>query len=461
MRATMPGARWPASLLAWLGMALVVWAQSDVTPLVPASAPPTVISSKAESDPSEESQAPDASGLDTNRSVPAPILVPLPSAGPPAAQPPPVTLGGLAPQRWPLMHWLQGTWAGAGLDDQRMQVYGWTQGNFTASTDRDSNLPLGMNYKANQFLLEQNWLRIDRTVVNKGTSEPTFGFRSDWILPGSDYFFTLPRGLFNSQLTANHGQPNLYGIDPVQFFVEAYFPTVAQGMDVKVGRFFTQFGVEQISAPDNALVSHAYTFIYNPFTQTGILTTTKLNESVSVQAGLVVGNDNFSGATLNPTFIGSIKWVRFDQRDSLLFNVIADKGRFDQKNNFHNPEILDLVATHKINTNLLYSFEGLYGFTNNVPDIGTANWMSIIHYLTYNFTEQVNGATRLEFFDDFQGQRTGFKGLYTALAAMLAYRPVKWLQLRQELRYDYHSDTAPFEGKHGLLTATSDFILRW
>lgn len=343
---------------------------------------------------------------------------------------------------------------GVGLEDERMQIYGWTQGNFTASTDRSSNLPYGMNYKANQFLLEQNWLRIDRPVVPNGTSQPSFGFRSDWILPGSDYFFTVQRGLLSNQT-------GLYGFDPVEFYLEAYFPTIAQGFDVKVGRFFSLFGVELIPAPDNPLISHAYAFIYNPFTQTGIVTTTKLSNAVSVQAGLVMGNDNIAGATAYPTFIGNIKWVSPDQRNSLLFNIIADRGRFDQKHNFHNSEIADLIATHKINASMIYTFETLYGFTNNVPNIGTANWLHVLNYLTYNVTQQINTAARLELFDDFQGQRTGFAGLYIAPAVVAAYRPVKWLQFRQEVRYDYNTQTAPFEGKHGLFTATSDCIFRW
>lgn len=451
MARTMPGAHWAAGLLAWLGMVHSAPAQapSFLAELFPLS---TVALSP---DTSEELQPPELATPGTARVAPAPFLVPLPSAGPPAAQPTPVApTVPPPPQRWPLMRAIQGTWMGVGLEDARLQVYGWTQGNFTASTDRSSNLPYGMNYKANQFLLEQNWLRIDRAVVTSGTSQPSFGFRSDWILPGSDYFFTLPRGLFS-------GQNGLYGIDPVEFYVEAYFPTIAQGFDVKVGRFFSLFGVELIPAPDNPLVSHAYAFIYNPFTQTGIVTTTKLSNAVSVQAGLVMGNDNIAGITAYPTFIGNIKWVSPDQRNSLLLNIIADRGRFDQKNNFHNPEIVDLIATHKINSGLLYTFEGLYGFTNNVPNIGTANWLHIVNYLTLNVTEQVSTAGRLEFFDDFQGQRTGFPGLYVAPAGVVAYRPVKWLQLRQEIRYDYHTQTAPFEGKHGLFTATSDFILRW
>jgi hypothetical protein len=427
---TMPGTRWAAGFLAWLGMVLSVSAQS------------------------EEIEG-------TQQAVSAPILAPPSSAGPPPAQPPPVSQAIKVLERWPLMRALQGTWLGAGLEDEQVQVLGWTQASFTASTDRDDQLPYGFNYKANRFLLQQNWLRLDRPVGTSGTSDPSFGFRSDWILPGSDYRFTLPRGIFNGQLTANHGQPNTYGIDPIQFYGEAYFPTIARGMDIKVGRFFSLYGVESNEGISNALISHAYTFIYDPFTHTGILTTTKLNDAWTAQAGAVLGSDDFIDQVDNATFIGSLKWVRADQRDSVFANVIAGQGRFNQKRNFHNPEVFDLVYTHKFDPRLNYAFEGLYGFTNNVPNIGTANWMGIINYLTYNITEQVNAATRLEFFDDFQGQRTGFAGLYTALAGVVAYRPVKWLQLRQELRYDYHTQTAPFEGKHGLFTATSDFILRW
>jgi hypothetical protein len=427
---TMPGSRWAAGFLTWLGMVLSVSAQSE-----------------------------EAEG--TQQVVPAPILAPAPSVGPPPAQPAPISQAVKAPERWPLMQALQGTWLGAGLEDEQVQVLGWTQASFTASTDRDDQLPYGFNYKANRFLLQQNWLRLDRPVVTSGTSDPSFGFRSDWILPGSDYRFTLPRGIFNGQLTANHGQPNTYGIDPIQFYGEAYFPTIARGMDIKVGRFFSLYGVESTDGISNALISHSYTDIYDPFTHAGILTTTKLNDAWTAQAGIVLGSDDFIDPVDNATFIGSLRWVRTDQRDSVLANVIAGQGRFNQKRNFHNPEVFDLVYTHKFDPRLNYAFESLYGFTNNVPNIGTANWMGILNYLTYNITEQVSATTRLEFFDDFQGQRTGFAGLYTALGGVVAYRPVKWLQLRQELRYDYHTQTAPFEGKHGLFTVTSDFILRW
>jgi hypothetical protein len=378
-----------------------------------------------------------------------------PSEAPPATQSAP------APDRWLLMKSLQGTWPGWLLDGNRLQISGWTDMSFTASSDQTSNLPMGFNHRANDFLLQQNWLRIERAVVTSGATKPTFGFRSDTILPGSDYFFTLARGIFDSQLTADHGKPNLYGIDPIQFYFEAYFPTVGRGLDVKFGRFFAQYGVEANDAISNALLSHAYTFIYDPFTHTGLLTTLKLTDIWSVQAGMVLGSDIFIDPADTPTFIGSVKWIRSDQRDSVLFSVIIGSGRFNQTKNFHNPEIFDLVYTHKLNPRLNYNLETLVGFTSNVLDIGRADWLGVLNYLSYDFTPRLSGTTRLELFDDAQGQRTGFKGLYTTVTAGLSFKPRKSIIIRPEVRYDYNEESHPFENHHGLCTAATDLILRW
>lgn len=365
------------------------------------------------------------------------------------------------PDRWLLMKAVQGSWLGDVAYDHRLQVTGWTEMSYTASTDQHKNLPMGFNYVANDLLLQQNWLRFERPVVTSGTTEPTFGFRNDWILPGSDYLFTLPRGIFNEQLTGSHGRPNRYGIDPIQFYGEGYFPTVGRGLDVKLGRVFCQYGVEANDAISNQLCSHAYTFIYDPFTHTGVMSTLKLTDVWSVQAGMMLGSDIFIDPADTPTGMGSVKWAPPNGRNSALFSVILGSGRFNQAESFHNPEIFDLVVTHKINARLNYSFEGLFGFTTNVPDLGTAEWFGILNYLTYDFTPRLSGTTRLEFFDDIQGQRTGFKGLYSVLTTGLSFRPRKAIIFRPEVRYDYNDESRPFENHHGLFTATADLILRW
>jgi len=388
---------------------------------------------------------------DTSATSP-PAATPKPAAAPPAITP---------VDRWFLMRELQGSYLGDALDSNRVSISGWADGSFTASSDRRDNLPMGFNYRAERFLLQQNWLRIDLPVVQSDTTEPTFGLRSDTILPGSDYRFTIARGLFSGQLTADNGGPDLYGVDPVQFYGEAYVPTIGRGLDVKFGRWFCQFGVENIDTTVNALASHSYTFIYDPFTHTGLLTTLKLTDTWSVQNAVVTGSDVFIDPAARATYSGGVKWAPPAGRDSATFAVIVGPGTFEVNRNFNNPEIFDLVYTHKCSGILNYSLELLYGFESEVPDIGFANWLGAVNYLTAQLTPRLSTTLRLEFFDDFQGQRTGFAGLYTAATAGLAIRPTRDVLLRPEIRYDYNDESRPFEGKHGLFTADVDVVVRW
>jgi hypothetical protein len=397
------------------------------------------------------------------QAAPAPLVLTAPFGPAPAAPPAPAAAPAppAPPDRWLLMRAMQGTALGAGLDGERMQITGWADMSYTASSDEREQLPMGFNYRANRFLLQQNWLRIDRAVVTSGTTEPTFGFRSDSILPGSDYRFTLARGLFSGQLTADIGRPALYGVDPIQFYAEAYFPTVAQGLDVKLGRCFCIYGVETNDAVSNYLASHAYAFIYDPFTHTGVLANVKLNSEWSVTAGLMLGSDVFIDPADELTFTGGAKWTQTGGRNSVLASVIVGPGRFNQSRNFNNPEVFDVVYTYAASTRFAYNMEALFGFQNNVPDIGTAYWWSVLNYFTSAFTPRLSGTTRLELFDDAQGERTGFRGLYAALTTGLNFRPVRDVVFRPELRYDYNTESRPFEGKHGLFTAAGDVIVRW
>lgn len=140
---------------------------------------------------------------------------------------------------------------------------------------------------------------------------------------------------------------------------------------------------------------------------------------------------------------------------------LLGSGRFNVAEQFNNPNIIDLVYVHVFASRLAYTLDALFGYQTNVPDIGTATWFAFVNYLTCTFTPRLSGTTRLEFFDDLDGQRTGFAGLYTALTAGLTFKPRKCVSLRPEVRYDYNNESRPFEGKHGVFTADLDVLLRW
>ena len=410
--------------------------------------------------PTPADQAAGEKGAEGKAPEPVELIAPFGVApAPPAEAPAPP--GKTPPDRWFVMKSLQGTWLGSALDGNKILISGWTEASFTGSSVGDNQLPMGFDYKANQFLLQQNWLRVERPVDPTATT-PTWGFRSDTILPGSDYRFTAARGLFSGQLTANDGQPNNYGIDPVQFYGEAYFPEVGRGLDAKVGRMFCQYGAEAIDTVSNQLASHSYTFIYDPFTHTGVMGTLQLTPAWSVQLGVIMGPDVFIDPAASPYGMFSVKWAPPGGRDSVLVSGLFGSGRFNEKEQFNNPNIIDLVYVHTfaIDPRLSYTLDTLFGYQTNVPDIGAATWFSFVNYLTYKLTPRLSGTTRLEFFDDIDGNRTGFPGLYTAVTAGLNFQALKYLVFRPEIRYDYNNLSRPFQGQHGVLTADADVVLR-
>src|SRR6516225_6843626 len=90
------------------------------------------------------------------------LTVTAPPPPPPAVAAAPA---GAVPDRWLVMRSVQGSWLGVLLDDNRMSVSGWTEVSFTASSSaRRDQLPMGFNFRANDFLLQNNWLRFERTV---------------------------------------------------------------------------------------------------------------------------------------------------------------------------------------------------------------------------------------------------------------------------------------------------------
>ena len=449
---------------------------------------------------------------------------PAPPPPPPAAPAAPPTY----PTRYALMEVLQGTWPGAALDGSRTYITGWNELSYTLGTAGHVGLPETLNYRDNEPVMQQMWVKIARPVVNgtttNGTSyawpnaptEPTFGFESDWII-GTDYRFTLPpKGLFNDQLTDRKEftplgggsdvlTPNIYGVDPVQFYAEAYFPTIGRGLDVKVGRFYTPYGVESLEAAtqdlstptavSTPLISHDYIFSSgSPFTHTGVLATLTLTPVWTVQAGAVIGNDVFFHESDRAEGIFTIQWTQPQgtqavSRNVVKFTTIDGPARFDDSfgisSNFN---IYDIVWTHYFNPNLASNVEALYGFEHNVRgqslsdgttiNPGFVDWGGVAGYLTYVFTPRFSGCVRVELFDDPQGVRTSTaedpfldrtKGLYSEATIAGVWRVKKWLYLLPELRYDYNYDSAPFgvtidhptNGHHGQATAAGAMIVRW
>jgi hypothetical protein len=396
-------------------------------------------------------------------------------SGPPAA----------LPERWWLMKQTQGTWLGALLDDNRLFLSGWIEQAFTASTDRSSNFPVIFNDRANAYLLQQAWVRMGRKIVTLGTTEPTWGFQID-VLNGTDYRWTMPRGLLNSQLDNLTGAQNLYGVDPIQHYLSLYVPTLFRGVEFRLGRFYAPYNFDSLEGVSTPLLSRAYTFENSPFTMCGLGAYVTFSNSLTGVFMLVNGNDVYFGDPAEELrFAGNVKWTQTGGRNIVQYGMSLGRGKFNPafptppqqttvalatepfgRNNYNT---FDFLFTHVFNSAWSYNLEIMYGYQYNVPQAdlaisdpsGFADWFAVLHYLYYDVSPRLRLIGRWEDFDDFQGQRTGFAGLYNAVTGGVLYRlnPSTWL--RPEVRYDYNFESTPFEGKHGLFTAAIDTIIRW
>ncbi|HZV06285.1 MAG TPA: outer membrane beta-barrel protein [Gemmataceae bacterium] len=386
------------------------------------------------------------------------------------------------------MRELQGTWLGALFDDNRVSFSGWTEMSYTASTSQVSNLPVAFNDRANTFLLQQQWFRLERPIVTTGTTDPSFGAHLD-VLVGSDYRWTLIRGLFNSQLDNSTGAQNLYGVDPLQFYVNAYVPNLFRGTEFRVGRTYNPWGYESLEAVSTPLLSRSYAFFNTPFTLMGIGAYTTFSPEWSTIFILANGNDTYLVPYQEARMFGKITYAAANQRDNVQFGWTLGRGKFNTGAPFdpatvalaqepaghNNFNAFDIVYTHIFNSVFTYANETMYAWQTGVPanvpggivrsgpdlTAGTAHWASSVQYLRFNLTEHVSSILRVETFDDFNGQRTGFPGLYSVVTGGVQFRPRKGLIIRPELRYDYNGESRPFEGKHGQFLAASDLILRW
>lgn len=347
------------------------------------------------------------------------------------------------------------------LTSRGITVYGWTEMSYNASTASKTNAPVFMIDRANQFLLNQNYLVVEKTL-DTSKKEFQLGWRTDFILPGSDYRTTLPRGIWNDQLTSNNGGPQLYGIDPYQFYAQAYLPNLGgEGTTVKLGRFATHCNFELVQAVDTPFVSRSYLFQYNPFTHTGVYATTPLNDTWTVGYGAALGADNFIDPANQLTFLGSLKWAPKDGKTSIILNAVITNPQYNAAEAYNFYNVYEMILTHKFNDKLTYVLDAAYSHMDDAPGIGFTQWYGAANYLIYAHNDTVTSTLRAEVFNDQQGYRTGFAGLYTELTYGVAVKACDGLIIRPSVRYDNNSKTNVWEGNQNLFTATLDVILRW
>jgi hypothetical protein len=359
---------------------------------------------------------------------------------------------------WPLMKAIYGTGTfGQWLKDNKINLYGWVDGSYNLSTSSHSNAPQAYDLRPDQPELDQFVVYLERLADEYQTDHIDFGFRIS-ALYGLDYRYTISRGLFSSQLLKYN---EYYGFDMPMVYLDLYIPWVAEGMNIRFGRYISLPDIEAQLAPNNPMDTHSLLYTYDPYTQTGIMTTIKLTNNWTVQAGISAGNDSAvwdASARLTGTVM--VQWIASNNMDSIYF---GDNSFNDGEYSYNNLQDIVGTWTHKFNDVVNTQTEAWFMYEKGVPHIGWAPEWAVVNYTFFRLSRNTYLNIRNEYFDDASGQRTGVKDVYSEHAIGIAWWPNSITTIRPEIRFDraYQREAYDNQTRKNQLTFNVDMIVHF
>jgi len=337
----------------------------------------------------------------------------------------------------------------------RIQIYGWIDTGVNVSSSNKghfANAPAAYDIVPNAIELDQAALYIERVPDTVQTDHFDWGFRLTGIY-GEDYRYTTSKGVFSNQLL---GKNQTTGFDPVMAYVDLYFPKVANGMNVRIGRYVSLPDIEAQLAPNNYTFSHSLLYVYDCYTQEGIVATTQLSKGWMLQTGLSAGCDAAiwtQDGKATGTVCLNYTW-RLGQDTIYACANSINSGKYA----YNNMSAYYLTWYHKINKNWHFDTESWYQYERDVPSIfGTlpvengANgaWCptgeqkcfapewAVLNYVERQFGKHDTLSFRTEYFDDIKGQRTGFQTKYTEHMVSWNHWIGSSIVFRPEVRFEH------------------------
>lgn len=360
----------------------------------------------------------------------------------------------------PFMEALYGGSNGQAWEQSRVKVYGWVEGSLNLSTSHDSNYPSAYDIFANRFEFDQAVLYVERIPDSVQTDHVDWGFHLSGLF-GTSYRFTSNLGYLSGQLLDHHRE---YGFDPVLEYVDLYIPQVADGLNIRVGRFISIPGIEAQLAPNNYVYTHSLLYAVDPFTDTGILGSFKLNDRWLVQAGLTASHDVAPWSRdAKPSATACISYT-FNQGNDNLYPCV--NGLNDGKYAYNNLQMFDATWYHKFSSSWHMATEAWYMYQRGVPSVsgpvppekGTngafcsageirclAPEWAMVNYVESEISAMDYVSIRSDFLDDMKGQRTGFKTRYAEATLMWGHWVGSTVLLRPEIRLDRALDRPVYD----------------
>ncbi|QAU24187.1 hypothetical protein EO087_09460 [Dyella sp. M7H15-1] len=383
---------------------------------------------------------------------------------------------------YPLEKALGCTKFGQWMQLNRIEMYGWINPSANISSSSFTNYPLSYATRPNRVEFDQFLFRIERLPDTVQTDHIDWGFHFD-NLWGYDYHYTTMKGVFSNQLLNNSSvnQPlpgKVYGDDPMIWYVDLYIPWIAQGMQITAGRYLSLPDIEAQFSPENYLLTHSILYTADAYTNVGIITTTKLNNRWTLQLGIHGGDDSAPwNSSSRASLQACVRWVSASNND-MLYPCVESYN--NDKQTYNNLQEFVTTWGHRFSHRVHMLTEAYYIYVKDQPGapmgvpgyplgqapnfpIGNNPAYGVVNYFNIELNPNNMISIRNEFYDDKQGQRTGFATRYSSHTIGLTHWVTQDLEIRPELRYERAYDFPAYNGgkKNYQVTALIDAILHY
>ncbi len=360
----------------------------------------------------------------------------------------------------------------------RTKLYGWVEPTVNGSTSAHSNAPEANYIYPNQVELNQAVIYLERLPDTVQRDHIDIGYHLTGLY-GTDYRYTTDKGYFSSQFV-QHGYQ--YGFDPSMEYVDVYLPKVAQGMNIRIGRFISVPGIEAQLSPNNYFFSHSLLYGVDPFTDTGIMATVQTTFQSLIQIGVTASHDvapwtSDAKPSLTACFSHSTRSV--NDNVYLCANGIND-GQYA----FNNVQQYDGTWYHRFSKHWHSATEAYVMYQRNVPSVAKPNLIeagtsgavclgghtrclapewAIVNYINMERNGRDFLGFRSDLLNDKKGQRTGYQTKYTENTLSFSRWVGSTVQVRPEVRFDHAWDRNAYDRgtRQSQFTVASDLIFHF
>ncbi len=360
----------------------------------------------------------------------------------------------------------------------RTKVYGWVEPTLNFSTSTNSNAPEANDVYSNRFEMNQLILYVERLPDSVQRDHVDFGYHLTAFY-GTDYRYTTDKGYLSFQLLLDHHQ---YGFDPILEYADIYFPKVANGMNLRIGRFISIPGIEAQLTPNNYMFSHSLLYSVDPFTDTGIMATVQVNYRWLVQAGITGGHDvALWTSDAKPSATACVSHTTSSVNDNVYLCI---NGINNGKYAYNNVQQYDGTWYHKFSKTWHAATEAYVMYQRDVPSTTGAikpepntyaatcrpglqtcfaPEYAAANYILKQLSEHDFIGFRSDLLNDKKGQRTGVNTKYTENTLMWSHWIGTTVQIRPEIRFDHAWDRKSYDQgtRQSQFTAACDLIFHY